>query len=265
MDTPPPLLKIQAPIRVTRQVPVTPTRRSPITTLPPPPGGGLKPKSDSSRQSNSSNSNSPIHTPHHPHPPHFSPDIIQGGSGHSKGRAHHANPYSSDSEMEEEDEDDTFGDDSSRSTFTPISIPFEWTSKSMSTFYRVLLKNGFRPVGINKHFKMMTAHQDFCKAVNRNVDVQHLWDHLDTLYDMEKLEKLEDEAEFKVKDFDITDYVDLKEFARARFEVENERNPIKIKIEESDEEDEDVSEAELPILTPESLKVSHLSKKPRLQ
>ncbi|EJU03208.1 hypothetical protein DACRYDRAFT_65406 [Dacryopinax primogenitus] len=56
-------------------------------------------------------------------------------------------------------------------------------------FFRGIMQA--RPVGINRHFHMLTVQQHIKDATKRSVTVPVLWDKLHALYDLEKLENMD--------------------------------------------------------------------------
>ena len=47
--------------------------------------------------------------------------------------------------------------------------------------------------GINRHFDMVCIHDQFSKAINKDVHSKSIWKYLETLYDMDALHENEDE------------------------------------------------------------------------
>lgn len=62
------------------------------------------------------------------------------------------------------------------------------TELEVSLFYAM---RGHKPVGVNKNFQMMCIHEKFNQATGRQVTSKQIWDHLDTLYDMQALHESE--------------------------------------------------------------------------
>ncbi|CAH0390741.1 unnamed protein product [Bemisia tabaci] len=103
---------------------------------------------------------------------------------------------------------------------------------------------GLKPVGINQHFHMARIQEKFSAAINRTVEPETIWKHLNTWYDMEKLDEMEpfpfpcEEEEFELPD---DEFGELKEQVKkngSRLErVENLRKPDEIKKEYVREED----------------------------
>jgi len=106
---------------------------------------------------------------------------------------------------------------------------------------------------------MMTAHRDFCKAMDQKVDVRHLWQHLGTLYDLKALEALEVEPEFKVRDFSLRDFADLGDYLKEREKNSDDDNDDDAMS--TDEDLPDLPISELPVLAAEPFKL--MPKKPR--
>ncbi|XP_011681006.1 MRG/MORF4L-binding protein isoform X1 [Strongylocentrotus purpuratus] len=62
------------------------------------------------------------------------------------------------------------------------------TELEVSLFYAM---RGHKPVGVNKNFQMMCIHEKFNQATGRQVTSKQIWDHLETLYDMQALHESE--------------------------------------------------------------------------
>jgi len=74
-----------------------------------------------------------------------------------------------------------------------------------------------RPIGIDKHFQMMVIHEDFEKRVKQVIHPNVIWDHLNTMYDMDLLDEstyfpppLEEDADFALPTDDFGDKVTIK-------------------------------------------------------
>ncbi|CAK8683990.1 unnamed protein product [Clavelina lepadiformis] len=50
---------------------------------------------------------------------------------------------------------------------------------------------GQKPVGVNKHFRMMCIHKKFCQSLGQSVSSKQLWDHLATMYNLKALDESE--------------------------------------------------------------------------
>ncbi|KZT56329.1 hypothetical protein CALCODRAFT_497498 [Calocera cornea HHB12733] len=56
-------------------------------------------------------------------------------------------------------------------------------------FFRGIMQA--RPVGMNRHFHMLTVQQHIKEATKTTVALEALWDKLDSLYDLQKLENMD--------------------------------------------------------------------------
>ncbi|KZP01338.1 hypothetical protein CALVIDRAFT_132832 [Calocera viscosa TUFC12733] len=56
-------------------------------------------------------------------------------------------------------------------------------------FFRGIMQA--RPVGVNRHFHMLTVQQHMKEATKRTVALGALWDKLNSLYDLDKLENMD--------------------------------------------------------------------------
>jgi len=48
-------------------------------------------------------------------------------------------------------------------------------------------------LGVNKYFQMACIYEKFRNSVNKDITSKVIWDHLDTMYDMQALVRLRDE------------------------------------------------------------------------
>jgi MRG-binding protein len=48
-------------------------------------------------------------------------------------------------------------------------------------------------LGVNKYFQMACIYEKFRNSVNKDITSKVIWDHLDTMYDMQALVRLWDE------------------------------------------------------------------------
>ncbi|GAB6029849.1 hypothetical protein CHUAL_005558 [Chamberlinius hualienensis] len=78
----------------------------------------------------------------------------------------------------------------------------EWNvDMEVQLFYAM---RGHKPVGVNRHFQMACIIEKFRNAVQKDITSQHLWDHLDSMYDMVALHESEiipfpnDETDFSL-------------------------------------------------------------------
>jgi len=51
----------------------------------------------------------------------------------------------------------------------------------------------FSFLGVNKYFQMACIYEKFRNSVNKDITSKVIWDHLDTMYDMQALVRLRDE------------------------------------------------------------------------
>ena len=51
----------------------------------------------------------------------------------------------------------------------------------------------FSFLGVNKYFQMACIYEKFRNSVNKDITSKVIWDHLDTMYDMQALVRLQDE------------------------------------------------------------------------
>ncbi|PNF34488.1 hypothetical protein B7P43_G11212 [Cryptotermes secundus] len=83
----------------------------------------------------------------------------------------------------------------------------EWNvDTEVQLFYAM---HGHKPVGVNKYFQMACILEKFRNSINRDITSKVIWDHLDTMYDMQALDDTEnlpfpnDEREFCLPEADF--------------------------------------------------------------
>ena len=65
------------------------------------------------------------------------------------------------------------------------SNPVNWTPEmEVNLFYAMI---DHKPVGENKHFHMIFIYEKFNKLSDKKLSVEQIWQHLNTLYDMQQL------------------------------------------------------------------------------
>lgn len=66
----------------------------------------------------------------------------------------------------------------------------EWDEQAEVTLFRGIMR--YRPVGIHKNFHMICLHDYFNKNAAVQVSIDELWNKLETLYDTEALDEMDD-------------------------------------------------------------------------
>ncbi|XP_077519858.1 uncharacterized protein LOC144129610 [Amblyomma americanum] len=69
----------------------------------------------------------------------------------------------------------------------PVHIQWD-TQTEIDLLYSM---QGFRPIGITRHFQMALIVDRFCAAVKKDVSSKVIWDHLKTMYNMDALHAAE--------------------------------------------------------------------------
>lgn len=115
----------------------------------------------------------------------------------------------------------------------------EWNvDTEVQLFYAM---TGHKPVGVNKYFQMACILEKFRNSVNKDVSSKVIWDHLDTMYDMQALDDTEnlpfpnDEKEFNLPENDFGDLmlkklkveINVDPEKEAKREVKKEVNFVK--------------------------------------
>jgi len=78
-----------------------------------------------------------------------------------------------------------------------------WNAETeVALFYAM---RGQKPVGINKHFRMIAIHKKFCQTLGQSVASEQIWQHLGTMYNLRALDESEavspsksNQSEFKL-------------------------------------------------------------------
>ncbi|KAF7992698.1 hypothetical protein HCN44_005042 [Aphidius gifuensis] len=100
----------------------------------------------------------------------------------------------------------------------------DWNPENeLQLFYSM---NGHKPVGVNKYFHMVCIWEKFRAAVNKDVSLKAIWDHLETMYDLVALDDVED-LPFPSSEVDFT--LPESEFMELMKNRQKEDNDIKQK------------------------------------
>ncbi|GLH04140.1 Uncharacterized protein GBIM_09917 [Gryllus bimaculatus] len=103
-----------------------------------------------------------------------------------------------------------------------ISDEIEWNvDAEVQLFYAM---HGHKPVGVNKYFQMVCILEKFKNAINNkdNITSKVIWDHLDTMYDLQALDDTEnlpfpnEEREFSLP---LAEFASLMEEKRKSLEA----------------------------------------------
>ncbi|KAI8588636.1 chromatin modification-related protein EAF7-domain-containing protein [Geranomyces variabilis] len=68
-----------------------------------------------------------------------------------------------------------------------------WTAEHEIALFDALTK--FRPVGVHKHFRMLSVQRHIHHATGTTFTVAQLWSHLSTFYELEALDAMADETD----------------------------------------------------------------------
>ncbi|KAG8037874.1 hypothetical protein G9C98_006085 [Cotesia typhae] len=92
---------------------------------------------------------------------------------------------------------------------------FEWNVENEIQLFFAM--NGHKPVGIHKYFHMLCIWEKFRTAINKDVSLKAIWDHLETMYDLIALDDTEDlpylssEVDFTLPESDFMDLMKNKQ------------------------------------------------------
>lgn len=81
---------------------------------------------------------------------------------------------------------------------------FQWDVNTDNQLFYAMAN--LKPVGINRHFHMVSIWEKLSNSITKEITVQDIWKHLETLYDMQMLEDTEpipfpnDEVAFSLPD-----------------------------------------------------------------
>lgn len=107
-------------------------------------------------------------------------------------------------------------------TDTKVGEKMDWDSDmEIQLFYAMV---NHKPVGVNKHFQMLSISEKLSNSIAKGVSIKDIWDHLETMYNLKLLDDTEpptfpiEEAPFslpekefgalmkqKMKEFDVSD------------------------------------------------------------
>ncbi|KAI9089605.1 chromatin modification-related protein EAF7-domain-containing protein [Phlyctochytrium arcticum] len=71
--------------------------------------------------------------------------------------------------------------------------PLAWNAELEVVFFHALAR--FRPVGVHKHFRMLSAQRFFTRQTGLEISINQLWAHLANYYDLRALDAMADEAD----------------------------------------------------------------------
>ncbi|TPX65559.1 hypothetical protein SpCBS45565_g05069 [Spizellomyces sp. 'palustris'] len=72
-------------------------------------------------------------------------------------------------------------------------LPVQWTPELEIVLFHALAR--FRPVGVHKHFRMLSVQRYFNKETGLDLTVNQLWAHLSNYYDLDALDAMADETD----------------------------------------------------------------------
>ncbi|KAK0174268.1 hypothetical protein PV327_011056 [Microctonus hyperodae] len=108
--------------------------------------------------------------------------------------------------------------------------------------------NGHKPVGVNKYFHMVCIWEKFRAAVNKDISLKAIWDHLESMYDLVALDDTEDlpfpssEVDFALPESEFMELIKIKQ----KEEVDNKIKEQKDKMKESKKDRENKEAKETP-------------------
>ncbi|KAL3287696.1 hypothetical protein HHI36_002162 [Cryptolaemus montrouzieri] len=94
----------------------------------------------------------------------------------------------------------------------------EWTIANEGQLLDAMV--GHKPVGVNKYFQMAFICEKFNNNINKDVDPEKIWAHLETMYNLEALDENESipfpngEKEFALPEDDFASLITKKEEER---------------------------------------------------
>ncbi|KAK9892991.1 hypothetical protein WA026_023049 [Henosepilachna vigintioctopunctata] len=94
----------------------------------------------------------------------------------------------------------------------------EWTIANEGQLLDAMV--GHKPVGVNKYFQMAFICEKFNNNINKDVDPEKIWAHLETMYNLEALDENEsipfpnNEKEFSLPEEDFASLISQKEEER---------------------------------------------------
>ncbi|XP_014210292.1 MRG/MORF4L-binding protein [Copidosoma floridanum] len=107
------------------------------------------------------------------------------------------------------------------------SEEIEWNVENEIQLFFAM--NGHKPVGVNKYFQMVCIWEKFRAAINKDVSLKAIWDHLKTMYDLMTLDDMED-VPFPSNETDFTlPESEFSELMKSRRKEETEVKPKEIK------------------------------------
>ncbi|KAG8226935.1 hypothetical protein J437_LFUL004653 [Ladona fulva] len=123
----------------------------------------------------------------------------------------------------------------------PVSDEIVWdVDTEVQLFYAM---NGHKPVGVNKYFQMACIIEKFSSAVNKNITSKVIWDHLDTMYDLQALDDSEilpfpnDEKEFCLPSAEFGEMMTMKQTTESKKEVKDVKEQKEIAKETKENKD----------------------------
>ncbi|KAJ3279459.1 hypothetical protein HK104_001454 [Borealophlyctis nickersoniae] len=71
--------------------------------------------------------------------------------------------------------------------------PVNWTPEMDIALFQAIAR--YRPVGVHKHFRMLNVQRFFNKHTGLSLNLDQLWAHLGTFYDLDALDAMADESD----------------------------------------------------------------------
>ncbi|XP_057327476.1 MRG/MORF4L-binding protein [Microplitis mediator] len=115
---------------------------------------------------------------------------------------------------------------------------FEWNVENEIQLFFAM--NGHKPVGIHKYFHMLCIWEKFRTAINKDISLKAIWDHLESMYDLVALDDTEDlpylssEIDFTLPESDFMDLMKNKQ----KDEIENKAKDTKDKSKDTKKDKE---------------------------